>query len=65
MWVDEGQNTWLWSVSFQYSCTSGTFPQDDFPEDVSTDEDDDTFSRRKWKRKSGKSLDKTKLEKEG
>ncbi|XP_060090175.1 ribosomal RNA processing protein 1 homolog B [Heteronotia binoei] len=42
----------------------GTFPQDDFPEDVSTDEDDDTFSRRKWKRKSGKPLDKTKLEKE-
>ncbi|KAM6447044.1 ribosomal RNA processing protein 1 homolog B isoform 2-T2 [Liasis olivaceus] len=30
----------------------GSFPQDDFPEDVSTDEDDDTFSRRKLKRKS-------------
>ncbi|XP_033003004.1 ribosomal RNA processing protein 1 homolog B [Lacerta agilis] len=42
----------------------GTFPQDDFPEDVSTDEDDDTFSRRKWKRKSGKPLDKTQPEKE-
>ncbi|KAL8190454.1 UNVERIFIED_CONTAM: hypothetical protein K2H54_054435 [Gekko kuhli] len=42
----------------------GTFPQDDFPEDVSTDEDDDTFSRRKWKRKSVKPSDKTKLEKE-
>ncbi|XP_077198943.1 ribosomal RNA processing protein 1 homolog B isoform X2 [Paroedura picta] len=42
----------------------GTFPQDDIPEDVSTDEDDDTFSRRKWKRKSGKPLDKTKQEKE-
>uniref|UniRef100_A0A8D0EEW0 Ribosomal RNA processing 1B n=1 Tax=Salvator merianae TaxID=96440 RepID=A0A8D0EEW0_SALMN len=39
----------------------GTFPQDDFPEDVSTDEDDDTFSRRKWKRKSGKPLDEAKL----
>ncbi|KAJ6667646.1 hypothetical protein lerEdw1_016767 [Lerista edwardsae] len=42
----------------------GSFPQDDFPEDVSTDEDDDTFSRGKWKRKSGKPLDKAKLEKE-
>lgn len=42
----------------------GSFPQDDFPEDVSTDEDDDTFSRGKWKRKSGKPLNKTKLEKE-
>ncbi|XP_062982638.1 ribosomal RNA processing protein 1 homolog B [Elgaria multicarinata webbii] len=42
----------------------GSFPQDDFPEDVSTDEDDDTFSRRKWKRKSGKPLDPSKLEKE-
>ncbi|XP_054829785.1 ribosomal RNA processing protein 1 homolog B isoform X2 [Eublepharis macularius] len=42
----------------------GIFPQDDFPEDVSTDEDDDTFSRRKWKRKSSKLLDKTKLDKE-
>ncbi|XP_066478515.1 ribosomal RNA processing protein 1 homolog B [Tiliqua scincoides] len=42
----------------------GTFPQDDFPEDVSTDEDDDTFSRGKWKRKSDKLLKKTKLEKE-
>ncbi|XP_069491774.1 ribosomal RNA processing protein 1 homolog B-like [Ambystoma mexicanum] len=28
----------------------GTFPQDDFPEDVSTDEDDDEFSQR-WSRK--------------
>ncbi|KAJ7320616.1 hypothetical protein JRQ81_020127 [Phrynocephalus forsythii] len=42
----------------------GTFPQDDFPEDVSTDEDDDTFSRKKWKRKSGKPLDQSKPEKE-
>ncbi|XP_053162030.1 ribosomal RNA processing protein 1 homolog B isoform X2 [Hemicordylus capensis] len=42
----------------------GTFPQDDFPEDVSTDEDDEAFSRKKWKRKSGKPLNKTKLEKE-
>ncbi|XP_063161352.1 ribosomal RNA processing protein 1 homolog B [Candoia aspera] len=39
----------------------GSFPQDDFPEDVSTDEDDDTFSRRKLKRKSGKPLDKAQL----
>ncbi|KAF7251245.1 hypothetical protein EYD10_03179 [Varanus komodoensis] len=41
----------------------GAFPQDDFPEDVSTDEDDDTFSRRKCKWKSGKPLDQSKLEK--
>ncbi|XP_015670231.1 ribosomal RNA processing protein 1 homolog B isoform X1 [Protobothrops mucrosquamatus] len=39
----------------------GSFPQDDFPEDVSTDEDDDSFSRRKLKRKSGKPLDKAQL----
>ncbi|XP_026529811.1 ribosomal RNA processing protein 1 homolog B isoform X2 [Notechis scutatus] len=41
----------------------GSFPQNDFPEDVSTDEDDDTFSRKKLKRKSGKPLDKVQLEK--
>ncbi|XP_008105663.1 ribosomal RNA processing protein 1 homolog B isoform X1 [Anolis carolinensis] len=39
----------------------GNFPQDDFPEDVSTDEDDDTFSRKNWKRKSGKPLDPSKM----
>ncbi|XP_042314974.1 ribosomal RNA processing protein 1 homolog B isoform X2 [Sceloporus undulatus] len=39
----------------------GTFPQDEFPEDVSTDEDDDTFSRKKWKRKYGKSSDESKM----
>ncbi|XP_072850288.2 ribosomal RNA processing protein 1 homolog B isoform X1 [Pogona vitticeps] len=44
--------------------SEGTFPQDDFPEDVSTDEDDDTLSRKKWKRKSGKPLDQSRLEKE-
>lgn len=43
----------------------GSFPQDDFPEDVSTDEDDDSFSRRKLKRKSGKPLDKAQLGKKG
>uniref|UniRef100_A0A670Z0X3 Ribosomal RNA processing 1B n=1 Tax=Pseudonaja textilis TaxID=8673 RepID=A0A670Z0X3_PSETE len=43
----------------------GSFPQNDFPEDVSTDEDDDTFSRKKLKRKSGKPLDKVQLEKKG
>ncbi|KAG8136469.1 hypothetical protein E2320_005047 [Naja naja] len=43
----------------------GSFPQNDFPEDVSTDEDDDTFSRKKLKRKSGKPLDKAHLEKKG
>ncbi|ETE62528.1 Ribosomal RNA processing protein 1-like B, partial [Ophiophagus hannah] len=41
----------------------GSFPQNDFPEDVSTDEDDDTFSRKKLKRKSGKPLNKAQLEK--
>ncbi|XP_061483520.1 ribosomal RNA processing protein 1 homolog B isoform X2 [Rhineura floridana] len=47
-----------------HDLAEGTFPQDDFPEDVSTDEDDDTFSRRKWKRKSGKPVHEPKLEKE-
>ncbi|CAM4447561.1 unnamed protein product [Lepidochelys kempii] len=42
----------------------GIFPQDDFPEDVSTDEDDDTFSRGRRKKKVVKSLEKAKLEKE-
>uniref|UniRef100_A0A8B9QA91 RRP1B protein n=1 Tax=Apteryx owenii TaxID=8824 RepID=A0A8B9QA91_APTOW len=40
----------------------GIFPQD-IPEDVSTDEDDDTFSRGKQKRKTLKPLEKNKLEK--
>nr|XP_009677831.1 PREDICTED: ribosomal RNA processing protein 1 homolog B isoform X1 [Struthio camelus australis] len=40
----------------------GIFPQD-FPEDVSTDEDDDTFSRGRRKRKTVKPLEKNKLEK--
>ncbi|TFK05590.1 Ribosomal RNA processing protein 1-like protein B [Platysternon megacephalum] len=42
----------------------GIFPQDDFPEDVSTDEDDDTFSRSRRKKKVVKSVEKAKLEKE-
>ncbi|XP_053861196.1 ribosomal RNA processing protein 1 homolog B isoform X2 [Malaclemys terrapin pileata] len=42
----------------------GIFPQDDFPEDVSTDEDDDTFSRGRRKKKVVKSVEKAKLEKE-
>ncbi|XP_014436491.2 ribosomal RNA processing protein 1 homolog B isoform X2 [Pelodiscus sinensis] len=42
----------------------GIFPQDDFPEDVSTDEDDDTFSRGRRKRKVVKPVEKAKLEKE-
>ncbi|XP_067401276.1 ribosomal RNA processing protein 1 homolog B isoform X2 [Emydura macquarii macquarii] len=42
----------------------GIFPQDNFPEDVSTDEDDDTFSRGRRKRKGVKPLEKAKLEKE-
>ncbi|XP_064413272.1 ribosomal RNA processing protein 1 homolog B isoform X4 [Latimeria chalumnae] len=37
----------------------GVFPQDDFPEDVSTDEDDDEYSRgRRKKRQQKKALDK-------
>uniref|UniRef100_A0A674J8L6 Ribosomal RNA processing 1B n=1 Tax=Terrapene triunguis TaxID=2587831 RepID=A0A674J8L6_9SAUR len=42
----------------------GIFPQDDFPEDISTDEDDDTFSRGRRKKKVVKSMEKAKLEKE-
>uniref|UniRef100_A0A452GFV3 Ribosomal RNA processing 1B n=1 Tax=Gopherus agassizii TaxID=38772 RepID=A0A452GFV3_9SAUR len=42
----------------------GIFPQDDFPEDVSTDEDDGTFSRGRRKKKVVKSVEKAKLEKE-
>ncbi|XP_025070324.1 ribosomal RNA processing protein 1 homolog B [Alligator sinensis] len=41
----------------------GIFPQDNFPEDVSTDEDDDTFSRGRRKKKAVKSVEKTKVEK--
>ncbi|NXI64766.1 RRP1B protein, partial [Anseranas semipalmata] len=40
----------------------GIFPQD-FPEDVSTDEDDDTFSRGRRKKKAVKPLEKNNLEK--
>ncbi|XP_062455359.1 ribosomal RNA processing protein 1 homolog B [Rhea pennata] len=40
----------------------GIFPQD-IPEDVSTDEDDDTFSRGRRKKKTVKPLEKNKLEK--
>ncbi|NXL95332.1 RRP1B protein, partial [Alectura lathami] len=40
----------------------GIFPQD-FPEDVSTDEDDDTFSRGRRKKKTVKPLEKNSLEK--
>ncbi|KFZ60159.1 Ribosomal RNA processing protein 1 B, partial [Antrostomus carolinensis] len=40
----------------------GIFPQD-FPEDVSTDEDDDEFSRGKRKKKAVKPWEKNKLEK--
>ncbi|NXT02881.1 RRP1B protein, partial [Jacana jacana] len=41
----------------------GIFPQD-FPEDVSTDEDDDEFSRGRRKKKAAKPWEKNKLEKE-
>ncbi|NWX39684.1 RRP1B protein, partial [Steatornis caripensis] len=44
------------------SSSTGIFPQD-FPEDVSTDEDDDEFSRRRRKKKAVKPWEKNKLEK--
>ncbi|KAF1525046.1 hypothetical protein FQV20_0007046, partial [Eudyptula albosignata] len=44
------------------SSSTGIFPQD-FPEDVSTDEDDDEFSRGRRKKKAGKPREKNKLEK--
>ncbi|NXK44591.1 RRP1B protein, partial [Chauna torquata] len=44
------------------SSSTGIFPQD-FPEDVSTDEDDDTFSRGRRKKKAVKPLEKINLEK--
>ncbi|NWS55987.1 RRP1B protein, partial [Chunga burmeisteri] len=44
------------------SSSTGIFPQD-FPEDVSTDEDDDEFSRGKRKKKAVKPWEKNKLEK--
>ncbi|NXJ78044.1 RRP1B protein, partial [Trogon melanurus] len=53
------------TVNFQISYPSsstGVFPQD-FPEDVSTDEDDDEFSRRRRKKKPVKPWEKNKLEK--
>ncbi|NXE53192.1 RRP1B protein, partial [Casuarius casuarius] len=48
-------------ISYPFSST-GIFPQD-IPEDVSTDEDDDTFSRGRRKRKAVKPLEKNNLEK--
>uniref|UniRef100_A0A8C0GX62 Ribosomal RNA processing 1B n=1 Tax=Chelonoidis abingdonii TaxID=106734 RepID=A0A8C0GX62_CHEAB len=50
----------LYKLTF---CSTGIFPQDYFPEDVSTDEDDDTFSRGRRKKKVVKSVEKAKLEK--
>ncbi|KAK0678558.1 RRP1B protein, partial [Pygoscelis papua] len=44
------------------SSSTGIFPQD-FPEDVSTDEDDDEFSRGRRKKKAVKPWEKNKLEK--
>ncbi|NXN30261.1 RRP1B protein, partial [Nycticryphes semicollaris] len=45
------------------SSSTGIFPQD-IPEDVSTDEDDDEFSRGRRKKKAVKPWEKNKLEKE-
>lgn len=53
------------TVSFQIpypSSSTGIFPQD-FPEDVSTDEDDDEFSRGRRKKKAVKPWEKNKLDK--
>lgn len=44
------------------SSSTGIFPQD-FPEDVSTDEDDDEFSRGRRKKKTVKPWEKNNLEK--
>ncbi|NXP10982.1 RRP1B protein, partial [Thinocorus orbignyianus] len=44
------------------SSSTGIFPQD-FPEDVSTDEDDDEFGRKRRKKKAVKPWEKNKLEK--
>ncbi|NWY58154.1 RRP1B protein, partial [Chionis minor] len=44
------------------SSSTGVFPQD-LPEDVSTDEDDDEFSRGRRKKKAAKPWEKNKLEK--
>ncbi|NXA39267.1 RRP1B protein, partial [Eudromia elegans] len=51
----------LYKLISSFSST-GIFPQD-IPEDVSTDEDDDTFSRGRRKRKPAKPSEKNKLEK--
>ncbi|NWJ06396.1 RRP1B protein, partial [Crypturellus undulatus] len=51
----------LYKLISSFSST-GIFPQD-IPEDVSTDEDDDTFSRGRRKRKPVKPSEKNKLEK--
>ncbi|KAF1442125.1 hypothetical protein FQV24_0002951, partial [Spheniscus mendiculus] len=48
-------------IPYPFSST-GIFPQD-FPEDVSTDEDDDEFSRGRRKKKAVKPWEKNKLEK--
>ncbi|NXD63894.1 RRP1B protein, partial [Eolophus roseicapillus] len=53
------------TIGFQIpypSSSTGIFPQD-FPEDVSTDEDDDEFSRRRRKKKAVKPWKENKMEK--
>lgn len=43
------------SSSLLLDFLSGIFPQDEYPEDVSTDEDDDLFgSRKRMKRRGGR-----------
>lgn len=55
------ENTAAFQIPYPFPST-GIFPQD-FPEDVSTDEDDDTFSRGRRKKKVVKPSEKNSLEK--
>lgn len=55
------ENTSAFHIPYPFPST-GIFPQD-FPEDVSTDEDDDTFSRGRRKKKVVKPSEKNSLEK--
>lgn len=55
------ENTSAFQIPYPFP-SIGIFPQD-FPEDVSTDEDDDTFSRGRRKKKVVKPSEKNSLEK--
>ena len=48
-----------------FICLLGVFPQDDYPEEVSTDEDDEMFgSRKRLKRKGRRQADEEEEEEE-